>query len=257
MIFLYVPFHLSIAFSNNFIMTKLHILTPVKDSLETTLRTINSIMDSEIDVEFSYTVYNDFSSDATTDILEKTSEKSGFTLVNLKNITMHPSPNYLLILQIAQQRANFEDAHLLIIESDVIVEKNTIQQMYNSISSLEKPGMVAAITKDIHGKINFPYLYAKNFTTGTVYTKKRLSFCCTLLTQSFLTSFNFDILNPNKTWFDVFLSHKSIEMGFKNYLLTSLPVIHLPHSSRPWKNLKYTHPLKYYFKKLIFKRDKI
>jgi len=238
-------------------MTKLHILTPVKDSPETTLRTINSIMDSETDVKFSYTVYNDFSSDATTDILEETSEKLGFTLINLKNITLHPSPNYLLILQIAQQRANFENAHLLIIESDVIVEKDTIQQMYDSISSLEKPGMVAAVTKDNHGKINFPYFYAKNFTTGTVYTKKRLSFCCTLLTQSFLTSYNFDMLNPNKKWFDVFLSHKSIELDFKNYLLTSLPVLHLPHSSRPWKQLKYTNPVRYYFNKLINKRYKI
>lgn len=238
-------------------MTKLHILTPVKDSPETTLRTINSIMGSDTDVKFSYTVYNDFSSDATTDILEKTSEKLGFTLINLKNITLHPSPNYLLILQIAQQRANFENAHLLIIESDVIVEKDTIQQMYDSISSLEKPGMVAAVTKDNHGKINFPYFYAKNFTTGTVYTKKRLSFCCTLLTQSFLTSYNFDMLNPNKKWFDVFLSHKSIELDFKNYLLTSLPVLHLPHSSRPWKQLKYTNPVRYYFNKLINKRYKI
>ena len=238
-------------------MNKLHILTPVKDSLETTLKTIQSIMNSETDFEFSYTVYNDFSSDVTTDILEKTSEKSGFTLVNLKNITLHPSPNYLLILQIAQQRANFENAHLLIIESDVIVEKNTIQQLYNSISDLDKPGMIAAVTKDIQGKINFPYLYAKRFSTGTVNTRKRLSFCCTLMTQSFLSSFNFDILNPHKTWFDVFLSHKSIELGFKNYLLTTLPVLHLPHSSRPWKNLKYTNPLKYYFKKLVDKRDKI
>ena len=238
-------------------MNKLHIITPVKDSLEMTLQTIAGIMNSEITVDFSYTVYNDFSSDATTDILEETSEKLGFTLVNLKNITLHPSPNYLLILQIAQQRANFENAHLLIIESDVIVEKDTIQQMYDSISSLEKPGMVAAVTKDNHGKINFPYFYAKNFTTGTVYTKKRLSFCCTLLTQSFLTSYNFDMLNPNKKWFDVFLSHKSIELDFKNYLLTSLPVLHLPHSSRPWKQLKYTNPVRYYFNKLINKRYKI
>jgi hypothetical protein len=238
-------------------MNKLHILTPVKDSLETTLKTIQSIMDSEVSFEFSYTVYNDFSLDSTTDVLEKASEKSGFTLVNLKNITMHPSPNYLLILQIAQQRANFENAHLLIIESDVIVGKNTIQQLYNSISDLEKPGMIAAVTTDIQGKINFPYLFAKRFSTGTVNTRKRLSFCCTLLTQSFLNSYNFDMLNPHKTWFDVFLSHKSIELGFKNYLLTTLPVLHLPHSSRPWKNLKYTNPLKYYFKKLINKRDKI
>ena len=92
-------------------MNKLHILTPVKDSPEIALRTIKSIMDSTISVEFSYTVYNDFSTEETTGILESESKKSGFTLVNLKEMTMHPSPNYLMILQIAQQRANFENAH--------------------------------------------------------------------------------------------------------------------------------------------------
>jgi hypothetical protein len=238
-------------------MNKLHIITPVKDSMETTLRTIASIMDSVINVEFSYTVYNDFSSDTNTEILEKKSVELGFTLMNLKQITMHPSPNYLLILQKAQQSANFEDAHLMIIESDVIVEKNTIQQMYDYVETLDKPGMIAAVTTDMDGKINFPYLYAKRFSTGIINSRKRLSFCCTLLTQSLLTSFNFDALNPEKAWYDVFISHKSIELGFKNYLLTSLPVLHLPHSSRPWKQLKYTNPIKYYFNKLINKRDKI
>ena len=56
---------------------------------------------------------------------------------------------------------------------------------------------------------------------------------------------------------DVFISHKSIELGFNNYLVTTLPVLHLPHSSRPWKQLKYTNPIKYYWRKLIDKRDKI
>ena len=238
-------------------MNKLHIITPVKDSMETTLRTIASIMDSEITVDFSYTVYNDFSSQTNTEILEKKSLELGFTLVNLKQITLHPSPNYLLILQRAQHSANFEDAHLMIIESDVEVKKDTIQEMYNNVEKLDKPGMIAAVTTDMHGKVNFPYLYAKRYSTGTVNSRKRLSFCCTLLTQSILTSLNFDALNPEKAWYDVFISHKSIELGFKNYLLISLPVLHRPHSSRPWKQLKYTNPVRYYFNKLISKRDKI
>lgn len=238
-------------------MNKLHIITPVKDSLETTLQTIHHIMGSEISVEFTYTVYNDFSTDSTTEILEKEAKEYGFTLVNLKEITMHPSPNYLMILQIAQQRANYENAHLLIIESDVLVEKNTIQQMYDQVTSLEKPGMLAAVTTDISGTVNFPYLYAAKFSKGVINTRKRLSFCCTLLTQPLLNAFNFDTLNPDKSWYDVFISHKSTELEFKNYLLTSLPVVHIPHSSRPWKHLKYTHPLKYYYNKLVNKRDKI
>lgn len=232
-------------------MNKLHIITPVKDSLEITLQTIHNIMDSEINVEFSYTVYNDFSSDKTTEILKNESKKSGFTLVNLKEITMHPSPNYLMILQIAQQRANYEDAHLLIIESDVLVEKNTIQQMYDQVSALEKPGLIAAVTTDINGKVNFPYLYAAKFTKGIVNTHKRLRFCCTLLTQSFLKAFNFDTLDSDRTWFDVFISHKSVELEFNNYLLTSMPVVHIQHSLYPWKHIKRSQPIKYYWKKLI------
>jgi hypothetical protein len=214
-------------------------------------------MDSAVSIDFSYTVYNDFSSDTTSKALEKKSKELGFVLVNLKDITMHPSPNYLLILQKAQQSANFENAHLIIIESDVIVGKNTIQQLYDYASSLEKPGMIAAVTADINGKINFPFIYAKRYTSGILSTHKRLSFCCTLLSQSFLSAYDFSLLNPQKNWYDVFISHKSVELGFKNYLLTSSPVLHLPHSSRPWKNLKYTHPLRYYFSKLIEKRDKI
>ncbi len=238
-------------------MIKLHILTPVKDSLETTLQTIDSIMTSECNVDFHYTVYNDFSTNETTTQLQLYSEKQGFTLVNLKDIITHPSPNYLFVLQTAQQKAITENAHLLIIESDVVVEKDTIQRMYDSVSTFKKAGMIAAVTTDINRNINFPYLYARKFDSRVINTRKRLSFCCTLLCLDFLISFNFKELNPEKTWYDVFISHKSIELGFQNYLLTLLPVLHLPHSSRPWKHLKYTHPLKYYWNKLTKKRDRI
>lgn len=238
-------------------MNKLNIITPVKDSLETTLRTINSILNSSTTVEYSYTVYNDFSSDETTEQLELASQKLGFHLVNLKDITSHPSPNYLLVLQTAQKKAIADGAHLLIIESDVIVENDTIQKMYDYCSMLEKAGMIAAVTTDNSNNINFPYLYAQKFDSGVINTRKRLSFCCTLLNMEYLSAFNFEELNPEKSWYDVYISHKAVELGFRNYLITSLPVLHLPHSSRPWKQLKYTHPLKYYWRKLIEKRDKI
>jgi len=232
-------------------MNKLHIITPVKDSLEMTLQTIAGIMNSEITVDFSYTVYNDFSTDANTEILEKKAVELGFNLVNLKQFTMHPSPNYLMILQRAQQSANFEDAHLLIIESDVIVEKNTIQQMVDSVKTLDKTGMIAAITTDVNGKVNFPYLYARKYASGIINTRKRLSFCCTLITQSFLAEYNFDALNPDRNWFDAFLSRKSIELGFNNYLQTSARVVHIQHSMYPWKHIKHSQPIKYYWKKLM------
>ena len=238
-------------------MDKINIITPVKDSLDTTLQTIQNIMQSETTVGFEYTIYNDFSTEQTTEVLQFESDKQGFTLVDLQEITTHPSPNYLLVLQTAQKKAIADGNHLLIIESDVIVEKDTIEKMYNYSKRLNHVGMIAAVTTDIKKQINFPYLYAQKFETGVVNTRKRLSFCCTLLTNEFLKSFDFDELNPEKSWYDVFISHKSIELGFNNYLITSLPVLHLPHSSRPWKQLKYTNPIKYYWRKFINNKDKI
>jgi hypothetical protein len=235
----------------------LHIITPVKDSLETTLQTIESIMNSDFKSNFQYTVYNDFSSDETTEKLEIVSAEKGFSLVNLKDITTHPSPNYLLVLQMAQQSALSDGAHLLIVESDVVVKQNTIQVLFDAAAELENPGLIAAVTHDRDGNVNFPYLYAKKFVGETVKTSKRLSFCCTLITHSLLETFDFKNLHPEKSWYDVFISHKAVELGFSNYLMTQLPVLHLPHSSRPWKQLKYTHPLKYYWLKYTKRRDKI
>jgi hypothetical protein len=238
-------------------MHKLHVLTPVKDSLDTTLRTIDGVVNSAAAVELDYTVYNDFSTDDTTSQLRSVADARGITLVNLKDITSHPSPNYLLVLRIAQRRAVAEGAHLLIVESDVIVERDTVQRLYDHAATLANPGMIAAVTTDPSGTINFPYLYARKFPAGVIATRKRLSFCCTLLTLPYLSSFNFEELDPAKSWYDVSVSRKSVQLGFTNYLLTSLPVVHLPHSSRPWKQLKYTHPWKYWWNKLIENRDRI
>lgn len=234
-------------------MSKLHIITPVKDSVDIAIRTIESIMSSEISADFIYTVYNDFSSAESTTELESLATKFGFNLINLKDTTLHPSPNYLTILQMAQQRASFEAAHILIIESDIIVGKNTIQRMYDYASELENPGMIASITTDINKKVNYPYLYAKRIQSEVVSSKKQLSFCCSLLTQPFLSSYSFNMLNPERTWHDHFISRKAIELGFKNYLVTSVPVIHLKHSIYPWMHLKQTQPAKYYWNKIIDK----
>ena len=86
-------------------MKSLHIITPVKDSIESTLETIKAVMASEISVPYTYTIYNDFSTDENTALLEKYSQEFGFKLVNLKDITDHPSPNYLLVLRKCQKEA--------------------------------------------------------------------------------------------------------------------------------------------------------
>ena len=238
-------------------MKSLHIITPVKDSIDTTIDTIKAIMSSDIKVPFTYTIYNDFSTPENTQRLEKASKEYGFQLVNLSDLTDHPSPNYLLVLQKTQKEAIEANAGLLIVESDVTVQKDTLQALFDGAIERKDCGMAAAVTTDEHGDINFPYLYAKGRKPQVYDEKKRFSFCCTLLTPTFLKAFDFHLLDPTKNWFDVTISHESIHKGFHNYLFINLPVLHRPHGSRPWKQLKYTNPLKYYWLKFTKGLDKI
>lgn len=238
-------------------MKKLHIITPVKDSIDLTIETARAVMNSRMDSSFSYTIYNDFSTEENTKRLEEASKEMGFELVNLSDITSHPSPNYLLILQTAQQKAIADEAGVLIIESDVVVKDDTIQSLFDESVARPETGIAAAVTVDEHNTINFPYLYAKDRNPGIFAEKKRLSFCCSLLSYKLLCAYDFRELNPEKNWYDVTISHESINRGFTNYLFTSLPVWHRPHGSRPWKQLKYKNPLKYYWLKYTKGLDKI
>lgn len=238
-------------------MDRIHIITPVKDSIDLVLQTAKAVMSSKVDVPFTYTIYNDFSSEENTGILQKESAKIGFELVNLSDLTSHPSPNYLLVLQISQQKAINARAGLLIVESDVLIKEDTVQRLFDGASEQSNCGIAAAVTVDEKNHINFPYLYAKRRAPGIYIEKKRLSFCCSLLTLAFLKSYSFEQLNPEKNWFDVTISHESLDKGFTNYLFTTLTVWHRPHGSRPWKQLKYKNPFKYYWLKYTKGLDKI
>ena len=153
-------------------MKQLHIITPVKDSIELTLQTIESILSSDFTVPYHYYVYNDFSTDENTARLREASEKMGFELINLSDLTDHPSPNYLLILQTAQQKAIAADAGLLIVESDVIVKKHTLQSLFDGALTRPDCGIAAAVTVDEQENINYPYLYAKG-KEGKVFPEKK------------------------------------------------------------------------------------
>lgn len=238
-------------------MKRLHIITPVKDSIDSTLKTIHAVLDSELNVPYTYTVYNDFSTPENTALLENKAENLGFQLVNLSDLTSHPSPNYLLVLQRERQLCLEDDAALLIVESDVTVRPDTLQRLWDGALGREECGLAAAVTVDEEGKINYPYLFARRQQNRVLDTRRHCSFCCTLLTNELLKRVDFGILDSEKNWFDVTISHLSLDAGFHNYLFTTLPVLHQPHASRPWKRLKYTNPLKYYWLKFTKGFDKI
>lgn len=231
-------------------MVEPFIIMPVKDSLETAEQTIRAIVASG----HTLTVYDDNSTDENAARLDSLRDELGIQVVHIREVLDHPSPNYRWVLNEAQHAAIEKSQDLVIIESDVIVKADTISRLQQAVS--KDVGMVAAVTVNEEGKVNFPYEYAQKIKTDGV-CKKRFSFCCTLLTKAFLKAYSFEQLDPTKNWYDVHISHMSVKMGFENVLQVSNPVLHKPHSSRPWKQLKYTNPLLYYWRKLTQRRDKI
>ena len=235
---------------------KLHIIMPVKDSIVIAERAIRAIVESG----YALCVYDDNSLPENAQRLDDMAAEMNIQVVHISTLTDHPSPNYRLVLQLARQEALDTGRHLVIVESDVIIKANTLDRMLEEVQ--EGVGMVAAVTVDEEGIYNFPYHYLHRLryrclSNKTINTKKRLSFCCTLLTNELLKNADFQQLDPTKNWYDVTISHWSIALGLRNMLMLGNPVLHLPHSSRPWKRLKYTHPLRYYWRKITQRLDKI
>jgi hypothetical protein len=227
-----------------------HIVMPVKDSIETTEQAIRAIVSSG----HTLTVYDDNSTPENAARLDALQNELGIGVIHIGQHTDHPSPNYRWLLIEAQKEVLRQGGHLIIVESDVIVQKETIRKMVEAVRP--NVGMIAAVTTDRFGFINFPYEYARVWKHDAP-CRKRFSFCCTLLSHELLCTYPFEQLDPSKNWYDVHISHVSLQRGFENILQISNPVVHIPHSSRPWKKLKYTHPLRYYWNKLIHGRDKI
>jgi hypothetical protein len=234
---------------------QLLIITPVKDSMQTAMKAIERVCQSKGDHLFS--VYNDYSTPENRNVLAATASTLGFELINIEEQVSTPSPNYRFTLQNARQRALELKAGLLIVESDVYVQPETIEQLFGFAQKTPNCGMAAAITVNENGQINFPYTYVQPKNDGPIASEHRLSFCCTLLTLPLLQKLDFAQLSEKKDWFDVQISKDSRRLGFTNYILPKVKVVHLPHSSRPWKKLKYTDPVKYYFRKWVFGKDKI
>ena len=223
---------------------------PVKDSISTAEESIRAIVQSG----YTMTVYDDNSTAENAARLDTLATELGINVIHIRDYTDHPSPNYRWVLIDAQDKCLKNGENLLIIESDVIVRKSTINKLCEKVK--HRIGLIAAATTSENGTINFPYEYARGIKEDGV-CKKRISFCCTLLTNELLQAYDFNQLDPSKNWYDVHISHVSRKLGFDNILQVSNPVLHKPHSSRPWKQLKYTNPLLYYWRKITQRKDKI
>ncbi|MBR0297327.1 MAG: glycosyltransferase [Paludibacteraceae bacterium] len=230
--------------------SNLYVIMPVKDSIETAEQAIRAIVSSG----HTLTVFDDNSTAETAALLDQLASELKIGVVHVGQLIDHPSPNYRWVLITAQRECLETNRHLVVVESDVIVRPVTLDRLAAAVEP--KVGMVAAVTHDAEGQVNFPYEYAKRIHADGV-CMKRFSFCCTLLTNTFLRAYDFEQLNPEKNWYDVHISHMSVKLGFDNILQVTNSVLHKPHSSRPWKQLKYTNPLLYYWRKLTQHKDKI
>ena len=236
-------------------MAEVIVITPVKNSIETTLDTAKAIAGSSVSVK--HIIFNDFSTEETKAKLEDEKSTIGYELIHIEDLTDHPSPNYKLVLQMAQKMGLEQNVPVLVVESDVVVKKNTVEDILNYQKAHLNSGLIGSVTVDENGQVNFPYLKFKGVKDQVISTQRSLSFCCTLFSLPFLKAFDFTELDEAKDWYDTFISKKAIELGFENYVLMNAPVWHRPHASRPWKQLKYTNPLKYYFLKFWKGLDKI
>jgi len=236
-------------------MAQVLVITPVKNSIETTLDTARAISESSIPVR--HIIFNDFSTEETKSKLEASQQEIGYELIHLEDLTDHPSPNYKLVLQKAQKMAKAQGIPLVVIESDVVIKSDTLKDLMNFSSRHKQVGLVGSVTVDERGKVNFPYLKFKSVKDSEIKTNRSLSFCCTLFSLAFLEKFDFSELDEAKDWYDTFISRKAVGLGFENFVLMNSPVWHRPHASRPWKQLKYSNPVKYYFMKFWKGLDKI
>ena len=229
---------------------------PVKDSIEMTEKAVRALVASG----YTMCIYDDNSQAENAKRLDELAEELNIGVVHISELTNHPSPNYRFVLQRARKQALAEKMHLVIVESDVIVATDTLDKMLAEVA--DGVGMVAAVTVDEQGKYNFPYHYVRGwryrlYGKKTIATNKRFSFCCTLLTNKLLQQADFDLLDPTKNWYDVTISHWSVRLGLRNLLMLGNMVVHFPHASRPWKRLKYTNTLLYYWRKFTQKLDRI
>ena len=126
---------------------QLHIIMPVKDSIAIAERAIHAI----VDCGYTLCVYDDNSQIENAKHLDKLVEELHIKVVHLSDLTDHPSPNYRLVLQLAEQEALATSRHLLIVESDVIIKADTLNRMLEEVQ--EGVGMVAAVTVNEEGEI--------------------------------------------------------------------------------------------------------
>jgi len=226
------------------------VLIPFRDSLTTLQRTILALKKPA--PEIPLLLCDDASSAQCLKELNTWLETQNWSKVDVLSLPVgEDAPQYGLALRAGLQRAHNEMRQLLVVESDVEVLPGVVLGLQRVLQRKPDAVMAGAVTIDPEGVWNFPYagtFRAAKLRSSPLIRRRSLSFCCTLLDHGFVDHLLHTPF-PDTGWMDLKISAMARKLGTL-WLALDLQVVHHPHSSRPWKLLKYKNPLLYYFYKI-------
>lgn len=211
-------------------------------------------MESDILVPFTYTVYNDFSTEENTHRLEEAARQWNFVWSTYQTWPTTPLPTIYWCYK-QHKRSHRSRCRITDCGIGCYCQKNTLQSLYNGALQ-QNNAELQQLWQPMKRRNQLP-LPTRQGTENQVYPEKSIAASAVHYSPRTAESIWLQTLDPSKNWYDVTISHESLKRGFQNYLFTTLPVWHRPHSSRPWKQLKYKNPLKYYWLKYTKGLDKI
>ncbi|MDR0547722.1 MAG: hypothetical protein LBG77_09145 [Dysgonamonadaceae bacterium] len=202
-------------------MHQLHIVTPIWNAADSVKRSIAAIVSSKVVFPFEYTVYN---ACLAGDKLKKLTELSAqyhFNVVSVNPSGSSPISLLVEMLRQAQQQALLAEVPLLWVSPDVVVNKDTVQELFEYRRFMERAGLISALVHDSKDIIAAPHLYAWKYNRGIVPTHQNVGLSCVLFTPRLLAAIDFGDLPDTEEAFDVRISKRSRRLGFRNYLITT------------------------------------
>ena len=225
----------------------MQIITLITQWKDTIQQSIAAIVSSRVTVPFDYTVYCGSLEDANKKKLENLSVKYHFNLININDLETNANLPEKNVLHHARLSIMSENIPLIVVSPDVIVEKDTIQQLYEYQKLLTQSGLISAVLTNNNGNIDLPHLFARKYKRGINPVRKGVGFYCVLFSSDLLKKMDFLDMPAIKDRYDVWINRRARQMGFKNYLLTLCPVVNINASSLlSW----FSRPLSYFWMRL-------
>ncbi|MDR1682107.1 MAG: hypothetical protein LBS25_01770 [Candidatus Symbiothrix sp.] len=232
-------------------MEQLHIISPAWNVSDNVQRMISAVVSSKVVFPFEYTVYSACIEDEQNRKLTKLAGEHHFKMAQLNDKTSAPNIQLTQILQHAQKKAMNAGVPLLVVWPEVLVAKDTIQELFEYGRMMERSGLISAIVRDAKGNIAQPHSFAMSYNRGIVPTHHNVGLFCALFTSRLLAIIDFTDLPDTKESFEAKISKRSRRLGFKNYMITTSSVEWTPKRGRYTLLQEDMNWLKYQWFKLV------